>query len=55
MRETFVLIKDGVVWDYAHHMVDVLRWGCKVRKEEPDAVLEIGVRTQEEWDMWRDW
>jgi hypothetical protein len=49
----YKLIKDGHVWDYSTHLVDVLRWGCKVRKEEPDAVLEIEEADREEMLAWK--
>lgn len=50
---TYRLMKDGHIWDYSTHLVDVRRWTMKILAEEPDARVEVELSTVEEWTAWR--
>jgi hypothetical protein len=48
------LIKNGNTWDYSTHPSDIVHWGKKILREEPEAVLEVEETTREEMMAWRE-
>lgn len=51
--EAYALVKDGRIWDCSTHPQDMIDWGNKILREEPEAVLEVKVLSRKDMDTWR--